>query len=296
VRDNFHHAQVSIFILYLVLEGIYLIYTNRKLWGSLLLAFGIDMKILPVVVIPYLIYRREWKPALYTIVFVLLFVYMPGFIIGFDYNKFLLSERWHLINPANHEHVIDTSERSFYSLSTLLATLLVKNSAGDHDLLLRRNIADISIEQLNIVINIARLVLILFTFYFLRTLPFRKVSSSVQRLYEISYLCMIVPLIFPHQQFYAFYFLFPAFTYLAFYIVKLYFNENRNHNEESSSSKKIMLLIFVGIAFFLTSSHLLLGAFDKYYDHYKTLTYGALLLIGILAFCKPDNRLETDIA
>jgi len=156
LRDNFHLAQVSIFILYLTLEGLFFINNNRIITGSILIALGINIKLLPIVIIPYLIYRREWKSTLYIIGFIIVFLFLPILFIGFDYNNFLLIERWHLINPMNKAHILDTSERSFHSLTTLLATLLVKDSGEWHALTLKRNIANISIENLNIVINVVR--------------------------------------------------------------------------------------------------------------------------------------------
>lgn len=289
LRDNFHLAQLTIFILYLTLEGLFLINKNRTIAGSLLIALGIDIKLLPIVIIPYLVYRNQWKAALCTIGFIILLLFLPMIFIGFDYNNFLLVERWHLINPMNQEHILDTSERSFHSLTTLLTTLLVKNCGDIHALTLKRNIADISIEKLNIVINIVRGALILFALYFLRTMPFKATSYKIQKLYEVSYLCLIIPLIFPHQQFYAFFFIFPASTYLLFYLVFIFFNKNNLRKSKYFKTKKLSLIVILSISYFLTNSHFILGQFNYLYDHYKTLTYGALILIILLAFCKPDK-------
>lgn len=292
LRDNFHLAQVTIFILYLILEGLSLINNNKRIAGSALIALGINIKLLPLVIIPYLLYRNQWKPALFIILFVILFLFIPGVIIGFDYNQFLLLERWNLINPINQEHILDTSERSFHSLTTLLATLLVENSGDEHALTLKRNIANLSIENLNRVINIVRGALILFTFYFLRTKPFKNTPDNLQKLYEISYLCLIIPLIFPHQQYYAFFFVFPATTYLMYYIVYSYFNGNSETITYFKSIKKISLITLLSAAYALTNSHFILGEFNPIYDHYKTLTYGVLILIAILAICPPEKLLK----
>lgn len=291
LRDNFHLAQVTIFILYLTLEGLFFINNKRIITGSILLALGINIKLLPIVFIPYLIYRKEWKSILYTIGFIILFLFLPTVFIGYDYNKLLLVERWQLINPMNQAHILDTSERSFHSLTTLLATLLVKDCGDWHALTLKRNIADISIENLNIVINIVRGVLILFTLYFLRTIPFKNTTIKLQKLYEISYLCLIIPLIFPHQQHYAFFFIFPASTYLLFYLVYLFFNKESYKTTKHFRVKKITLIVFISIVYFLTNSHFILGEFNNIYDHYKTLTYGALILMTLLAICNPDKLL-----
>jgi len=271
-----------------------LIFNNRKIAGSILIALGINIKLLPIVIIPYLIYRNEWKSVFFIISFIIVFLFLPIVFIGVDYNNFLLIERWHLINPMNQAHILDTSERSFHSLTTLLATLLVKDCGDWHALPLKRNIADISIENLNIVINVVRGVLIFFTLYFLRTKPFKNITVKLQKLYEISYLCLIVPLIFPHQQYYAFFFIFPASTYLLFYIIYLYFNKNNHIIIKYFKVKRITIIVFTCIAYFLTNSHFILGTFNNFYDHYKTLTYGVLILMTLLAICKPEKLLTEE--
>ena len=39
----------------------------------------------------------------------------------------------------------------------------------------------------------------------------------------------------------------------------------------------------------LFNASILFGAFDIYYDHFKIVTYGALLLIVLLMICKPSE-------
>jgi hypothetical protein len=93
-------------------------------------------------------------------------------------------------------------------------------------------------------------------------------------------------LIFPHQQQYAFYFAFPAATYLIYYCIHAFFN---NEWGKPKSGYGIMTLFF--LSYLLMSSTFILGEFRNYYDHYKVLTYGAFILIGLLAYCRPQ-RLE----
>jgi hypothetical protein len=289
IRDNFHLAQMTIFILYLSLEGLSLILKNKFFIGSLLLAFGTDIKLLPIVLIPYLIYRSEWKGALYTIGIIVVLLFIPSIFIGYDYNWFLLKERWGLINPVNTAHILDTEEISFHSLTTLLATLLIENPGDKFALTLKRNIANVSIEELNIIINLVRLFFIVLSLYFFRTRPFKNNISQIQRLYEISYLCLIIPLIFPHQQFYAFFFMFPASTYLLFYLINYYFEDKNLDNH--FTLKKTVIITGLILSYLLTNCHFILGEFNAYYNHYKVLTYGALLMVVLLALLPPRAKI-----
>ena len=203
--DNFHLSQMTIFILYLTLEGLNYVFENKLVIGSLLLALGIDVKLLPIVFLAYLFYRNNWKACVYIIVFLSALSIVPILFIGIEHNNFLLLQRWSLINPFKTEHVLDTSERSFHSITTLLSVLLVEDCGDYHALNLKRNICNISLQKLSLIINAARLILIMCSLYFINSKPFRYPSSKIQTLYEISYICSIIPLIFPHQQHYAFF-------------------------------------------------------------------------------------------
>jgi hypothetical protein len=281
-QKNMHLAQMTIFILFLSLEGLYQIQQKKNVVGSLLISIGITIKLLPLLLIPYLIYRGKWKATLLVLIGVVAILFLPSIVIGFDYNLFLLKERWAIINPINSEHVLDVSERSFHSLTTLLSTLLIENASNSYSLDLKRNIADIGLEQLKIVITVVRLAFIIFTLYFLNSLPFTSSKNKVQSFYELSYIFLTIPLIFPHQQHYAFYFAFPAITYILFYFFKQnFFN--------AQPTKKYFIIAALFIIFFLLNSHFILGTFRNFYDHYKTLTYGVLLLIPFLFFFKPNQ-------
>jgi len=284
--NNLRYGQMTITILYLALEGIHQIHNKKNALGGSLIALGINIKLLPIALVPYLLYRGKYKATLFTLLAFLAFLVLPGVLIGFDYHFSLLQHRWNLINPANPEHLLDVSERSFHSITALLATLLVENAGNVHSMELKRNIMNINLENLELIINIARAVFVGATLYFLKAAPFKTENDRLQILYELSYILIVIPLIFPHQQQYAFYFAFPAATYLIYYCIRSFFN---NEWGKPKSGYGIMTLLF--LSYLLMSSTFILGEFRNYYDHYKVLTYGAFILIGLLAYCRPQ-RLE----
>ncbi len=283
LRDNFHTKQVTILILYLSLEGIYLIQNQKKFSGAFLIALGINIKIMPIVLIPYLFYRKLWKQALLVILFFILLLFIPALFVGFNHNQLLLEAWWKLINPTNSEHMIDVAERSFHSLTTLLPTLLMEKVPDIYALPLKRNILNLNVEQVNIFINAARALMIFITLIFLRSKPFKTAESKMHTLWEISYILLVVPLIFPHQQHYAFFFIFPSTTYLLYFM----FYMRINKNEAFSKGKYKIVFVFLCVIFLTINLNFLLGQFQVYYDHFKILTYGALLLIVPLLICRP---------
>jgi hypothetical protein len=279
--ENLHYSQITIFILFLALQGLQLIFSHKPVWGALLIALGINIKLLPIVLIPYLFYRRFFLAGSLCVVFYIGMLYLPAMFIGWDYNQALLKTWAGLINPFNSNHILDTEERSFHGLSTLLSTLLVKNVHDPYALPLPRHIADLSLEQLKIILNFLRLILIGFSLYFFRTLPFKKSYGLKHQFWEVSYLLLLVPLIFPHQQHYAFLFICPAFIFCLYYFMR--------NRENLPALKRNFLMVLGALIFIVSSLKLTLGVFNEYYEHFKLLTYSALLLIVLMAMCVPKE-------
>lgn len=282
IHENFHASQITIVILYLCLESVNLIfYKNKVILGSILLAIGINIKLLPIVLIPYLFYRGKFKALLYLFLACIILWLLPSLILNHETNIAWLSDWWHLMNPINQKNILDVEERSFHSLTTLFTTLFIENPEDIHALSIKRNVLNLSIEQLSLILNSTRLVLLGLTLYFLNTFPFKNAKSKQHQFYELSYILALVPLIFPHQQHYAFLFLLPAIIVVLYFV---FFNiEIQNRNQKIGI---ISILIVIYLSFNLK---VLLGEFNPYYEHFKILTYGAILLVCLL-FYKPIKK------
>ena len=285
IFDNLHVGQMTIFLLYLILEGLEKIRQNKKISGALLIALGINIKLLPIVILPYLLYRREFKASLYLILFYLLLLYMPVLWIGWEQNTALLKTWWSLVNPTNTNHILDVDERSFHGLSTLLSILMVENVPDIHALKIKRNIINVSLEQLKYTLMAVRLGLASFTLYFMNTLPFKPAINKAYRFRELSYILLLIPLIFPHQQHYAFLFIIPAYLYCLFYLIQNY--------KLLHALKRKLLVGVLALIYLIVNLKILLGEYNYYYEHFKILTYGALMLIVVLVLLKPKTSPET---
>lgn len=287
IHENLHYLQITILILYLSLQGMQLVFSNKPkpFWGALLIAFGINIKLLPLVLIPYLFYRGFFKAGVYIIAIYFGMLLLPAVFIGWEQNQLLISTWADLINPLRTNHVLDAEERSFHGLSTLFSTLFVENPGDTHALLIKRNIADISLEKLSFILNTARVILVLFTLYFLRTFPFKTQVGLKHRFWELSYILLLIPLIFPHQQHYAFLFICPAFIFCLYYFIQ---------NRKTLSRGKYYFMMISGILIYLVCNlKLILGNYNEYYEHFKILTYGTLLLIVLLSLCVPKGTSVT---
>jgi len=64
VLGNFEHQQVNILTFALALGGLYLHSNRRELLGGVCLGAAASLKVMAVLFIPYLVYRRQWRTAL----------------------------------------------------------------------------------------------------------------------------------------------------------------------------------------------------------------------------------------
>ena len=283
---NFEMIQMTIFLLWGSLESIDLFKKKYFLIGGAILALIINIKILPVVLIPWLIYRREWRGAVSTLGFSIVFLLLPSVILGWSPNLYLLSEWWSVINPGNTEHLAET-DLGLHSLTALIPTLFTKTEGV---LPYARNLFNLDASTTTAILNTSRAGLILFTLFFLRWPPFKQARSTLHELRELSYILLLIPLIFPHQQKYAFFLAFPAMFYISGFIVY-----NFRPAERKTSNLQyfaVLALFFLSFALMTLSSDGIIGRqLNLVTQHFKTITYGAVILIVIL-FILPAGLLQ----
>ena len=122
-----------------------------------------------------------------------------------------------------------------------------------------------------------RLILILLTLKVLASRPFVREKSDMQLLYEVSFILALMPLIFPHQQHYAFFMQFPATTYLLY----IFFMKR---NASGAPWIEMTGLIFI---FFSFNFYIIAEGLKDFMEHYKILTYAGLLVVILLLTNKP---------
>jgi hypothetical protein len=285
LHENIHYAQVTILMLWTCIYGIYCIYQSQSYKGCFILALGINIKLFPLVILPYLLYRGFFKEVLLVCLFYFGLMFFPSLIIGHDYNLTLIKSWWLLINPSNTNHILDVDERSFHGLSTLLSTLFIKDVPDVYAMPIKRNLFDISLSQFTLILLIVRLILMMLTLKFLKWPPFKKSKSRFEMFIELAYILLVIPLIFPHQQHYAFLFTVPAFAITVYFVILKF--------QEVSRVQRKVIVVLLCLSFLFCSSKVLLGVFNNYYEHFKILTYGALILIPCLIWVSQlNNRLQ----
>ena len=87
IFDQFDLGQPNLMLLAMMLYGFWLLQRARPWMAGSMFALATAIKVFPVAVLPYLIWRREWKAAAGTLVFLALFLFvLPGPFRGFEHN------------------------------------------------------------------------------------------------------------------------------------------------------------------------------------------------------------------
>jgi hypothetical protein len=94
VSGNFDHLQINIIIFALALGGLSLQATGREVAGGIALGCAAALKVMPVIFIPYLGYRRRWRAAAYSALAWAVFTLCP--IVVFGWSRFWeYAAGWH---------------------------------------------------------------------------------------------------------------------------------------------------------------------------------------------------------
>ncbi|MEC7583036.1 MAG: glycosyltransferase family 87 protein [Planctomycetota bacterium] len=84
IIGNFEHLQVNIAIFALTLAGMHWQDTGRVVRGGVAIGLAIAMKVMPVVFVPYLLYRRRFLAATVATLAAAAFSLSPALLFGWD--------------------------------------------------------------------------------------------------------------------------------------------------------------------------------------------------------------------
>jgi hypothetical protein len=91
LQEHLQHTQINLYLLLLILLAFHLFRQRRPAWGGLALAAAASLRAVPIAFLLYLLYRRAWIPAAWTVGFLLLLnVVMPLLAFG----PSVAGERW----------------------------------------------------------------------------------------------------------------------------------------------------------------------------------------------------------
>jgi hypothetical protein len=204
---NFTYNQITIWLLWMMLEA-YRCFQNQKfIWGILLLCLGINIKLLPMVMVPYLLwaYPQPIKHLGIGVLALLIMYCIPAVWLGFGYNADLFKAWWQTLNPVSDVHSIQTYE---YGLMDLSATVTKYCSAELVYLEPDLHIIDLPKSVLFILVNGLRVALLGMAVHLAWRLKTSAYGVSFQLAVFAAFMALI-PMCFPHQREYSYLLLMP---------------------------------------------------------------------------------------
>lgn len=278
---NVAMIQITLFLLWAIFESLNFIFNGKNVIGGIILGIAINIKLMPILILPYLFYRGYFKSILIIVLTFITLMYIPSISLGFKFNNVLLSEWWKIINPSNKEHLFETGIGT-HSIVALIPVYLT-NTVGEMHY--QRNFLNLSYHTVEIIINITRIGIVLLSILYFSSPPFKKEMNKIKTFWEISYFVLIIPLLLPHQQKYAFILAIPMITYLIYFFINTY-------KIQSSKSHTIVLYTFIlSLLFFspLYGSDIIGKFLFDYTQHFRLLTIATIILIPISIFCNPKK-------
>lgn len=280
ILHNFEMCQVNILLLWLNIEGLFQLFFSRKTWiGSLLLALGISIKILPIVFVPYLLYRRKFTATAAIMLLLIVLLCIPSLAYSFDFNFHLLNEWWDIINPLNAKYnsLQNSGGPHMHGISALVSAYFIKNDNGDYQILF----LDLMPTQVFWLINIIRLGFVALTLWVIRSIPFKSTTDKARIAFETAYLFLITPLIFPQQSKFAFVYMIPAVGVVFYSLLR---------NREVFFFIRTCLLILVFLLTTCTTDGIIGDRFNYYTECLKIVTIGTILLVPLLMLSRPETN------
>lgn len=282
IGQNFELGQTTIILVFLSFYSLYLSKKNKDILAGFMLSLAIITKIMPLVLFAYFVFRGNFKTPIYTVLWTFILVLLPTLFVGWEYNSYLIKEWYGIINPSNSEYTLET-KTGIYNLSAFIYAYFTE--MPDAKISGNRNIMSISYELAGTITNVVRVLFVLLTLYFTKWTPFKKLTDWKQLFWEFGYISFAFPLIFPAQNKYSFYYIFPALFYLSIYLYQV--------KKEKGSFWKVKKSILIPIIIYfvltnLTSSNIIGKALYDQTQFFKIMTFGIVALLIAYIQVKPS--------
>lgn len=107
INFNLMLGQVTIFLLWLVIQAIYQFTRGHEPIGCLLLALAINIKVFPILFLFVLLVFRQIRFVVLSLIFTFIFVLLPSFFIGWENNVNVHLQWLNIINPFTKTMVVE---------------------------------------------------------------------------------------------------------------------------------------------------------------------------------------------
>ncbi|WP_053990975.1 glycosyltransferase family 87 protein [Mangrovimonas sp. TPBH4] len=125
IKNNILFGQVYLLLLFLLTEGFIAYHQKRFHTMALLWCFAIALKVFPIILLGFLLFRKEFKALAHLIGWGLLFIIVGLLIFGLDFWGFYISE---VLFKANNGEIAGAYVNNYQSMYMFLKRLFVYHS------------------------------------------------------------------------------------------------------------------------------------------------------------------------
>lgn len=266
VLFNFLSNQLTILIAWMILEAYVQIINGKYILPAILLCIGVNFKLLPLAVLPWLIFicKKRGRLIAMFLISILSMLMIPAFFIGWDYN-FMLTGAWlNTINPFSHIHIMQTNEGGMLDISSLCTKYFTAEKLpGEKGI----NLINLNKSGLFILVNLIRAMLLSLVLYSAYHLKKSIIGIQVSLLMLFAFMTLI-PLCFPHQRLYSYFMSMPMLSALIVIVAN-----------KGSFIQKIVLTLLILLSGLLTWVDFAGDLINDFFNLYRLSTIGTTFML-----------------
>ena len=220
VFDMFDLGQPNLVLLALMLYGFWLLQHQRSWMAGSMFALATAIKAFPIAVVPYLLWRRQWRAVASLVIFLAIFLFVvPAPVRGFQHNMTEL-KTWYqaMIGSSSEKGFGQRDEQnwswvnqSIIAMTHRLTRPINYNQEDPAKPARAMNIVDISYKEANLIVLVVSLLLGL---AFLAVMPREQRRTARSDAEELGILFCLMTVATPLARQYYFMWLFVPMTVL----------------------------------------------------------------------------------
>jgi hypothetical protein len=297
INHNVNLGQVTFLILWLTMEGVKLALEDKKpIGGALMLALGINFKIIPLLSLFYLFFKGKYKAVFITSAFVVVSLFLPSLFVGHSYNMEMIGNWKETISPTRDKYVFEANDACIALNSILPAFLLDFEESGivsvEENRGMERKMASIPYNILVIVLQALRLAVVgVFLLAILYKRKHRK-NNKLWFYWEMAFYWLVTLLIFPHQMKYSMLYFVPVGAYILIYIFWLF----KKHWDVQAKYIVAGLFSMLVMGTFSVLGRDIIGSKAVLFlGFYHFIGLSNLVFLGVLWIFRPDKLLVSEV-
>jgi len=267
VLDNLTNLQINLILLWASVLVVDWFIKGKHSWAGALLAFIISLKVYPIFLLLYFVFKREFKLVIWTLLFLAVINAVPFLVYGSEQALQYYAHWWNEI--ASPYASVQHKNQSFFSM---MRSLLTNESPG-FDIYI--NVVDLQIRTLKKVTYGIIIIGALYPMYMFRDKLKDKQGESA--LIEYAFVLAAIPILSPLAWKAYFIFLWPAYLLIYYYL----YHQTAGVKKRTLTILKV--LYFISILLNIFSTELFMGPrFSDILESYSCITIGTLMVLGIL--------------